>query len=189
MREDLRIPASPPLRFSGSCPSEREGGEPGSGSQRVFRRNPVELVWLLCVLVLGVAFALTSASLAAPRLAARFAAGQRDLLVDGMWVLACTGIFVVVGLVGRELVRFLRKRVVADPRGLRVGSVFFPWEQVVEAREARQFRTGAWFYVMEIRGRNGERAWVTSGLIADYPVFRTELLRRCPGLRLTLLPD
>ena len=154
-----------------------------------FRRNRRELLWLGCVLLLGITFSVTIAGVLLDRLTASSPAEQHDLLLEGMGLAACIGIFIVVGLVGREPLRFWRREVVIDGRGLRVGSVALPWDQVALLREAREFRAGEWFYHLEIRGRSGERTWVTSGLIADYPAFRAELLRRRPKVPLMLLPD
>ncbi|MBM4318735.1 MAG: hypothetical protein FJ125_01955 [Deltaproteobacteria bacterium] len=154
-----------------------------------FRRNHQELLWLGCVLLLGLVFAITLVGVLVAGMSARWRSGRVDPLVDGLWITSCLAIVIVVALIGREVLHFWRKRVVIDGAGLRVGPVLLGWEQLALLREGREFRAGEWFYHLEIRGRGGERAWVTSGLIADYPAFRVELLRRTPQVPMQLLPD
>ncbi|MDY0059328.1 MAG: hypothetical protein RBU45_05920 [Myxococcota bacterium] len=188
----LAAPSSPlaPVVPGTSSPSAAGPSSPARpGPARHFRRNRAELAWFSCVLLLGVAFSGTMAAVLVERLRGSWGRGQVDPLVDGLWIAACLAIFVAVGLIGRELWRFLRQRVVIDAQGLQVGRGYLPWEQIVLAREGREFRSGGWFYHLEVQGRGGQRLWVTSGLIADYREFREEFQRHRQGAPLVLLPD
>lgn len=172
------------------APSPTESSTPASSdAARRFRRNRQETAWFVCVICLGAVFGLTLLSVLVQRLRAAWDLGQPDVVVDGLWILACAGIFVVLGLAVREFVRFLRKRVSVSPDELRVGELAIPWWEIVELREARQFRSGAWFYHLELRTIGGQRAWITSGLIADYPGLRAAVLEHRPDLGLTMVAD
>jgi len=154
-----------------------------------FGRNRQEVVWFLCVISLGAVFALTLLSLLVHRLRAEWVAEQPDLAADALWILACAGILVVLALAVREFVRYLRKRVSVLDEGLRVGAQLLRWADIVEVREAREFRSGAWFYHLELRTAAGAEAWITSGLVADYAGLRAAMLERRPDLPLTLVSD
>ncbi len=166
--------------------SDQQGAAP---DVRVFPHNRGTLTWFGFVMALGVVFTLTASTFVYQRLEAAWHAGVRDPLVDAIWLAAIGSLVVVMGLVVREFVRYLRKVVAFEPRGVRIGRVLLPWDELAVALEAREFKAGAWFYHLELRTYDGKREWVTSELVQDYFEFRDELLARKPELELVLLPD
>ncbi len=179
-------PESPLRRAASPSPSAAPSA---AVLPRRFARNPHEVGWFVCLGALGLVFGATLVNILVNRLQAQWAGGGVDGLVDGLWILSCLGILGAIGAIGREFVRFWRKRVSLEPAGLRVGTSLLPWAELSYAREAREFRAGAWFYHLEVAAEGGRRVWVTSGLIADYPGFRAALRAAAPQLPLILAPD
>lgn len=183
----MSAPPDPPVDC-GAAPEDP--WEQGSAARTRVRyaRNRRELLWFGLILLLGGTFAVSGLVLVSERFVVRLERGTLDPMVDGLWALTCLGIVAVVVAVARELVRFLRKVVVADALGVQVGRERLGWDDIRSAREGREFRAGSWFYHLELRGRD-RRLWVTSSLIRDYPAFRADLLARRPDLQLQLAKD
>ena len=109
----------------------------------MFRRNPEELVWLVFVLVVGAAFAVSSTTLFAARLTAESHAGRFDAPYDIVWALCCAAMLFTLAYYVRTTVDFLRRTVRIDAEGISVGDERIDWGALVEVRE-QTIRKALW---------------------------------------------
>jgi len=147
-----------------------------------FRRNREELVWLIFVLVVGAAFALSSTTLFAARLTAETHLGQYDAPYDIVWTLLCVALWATLGYYVRTTATFVRTTVAVDAAGVTVGADRIPWEGLLEVRAQTTRRRFHVFHRMELVRGPDDWVAVTSALIADYAGFATRVSEARPDV-------
>ncbi len=152
----------------------------------MFRRNPEELVWLVFVLVVGAAFAVSSTTLFAARLTAESHAGRFDAPYDIVWALCCAAMLFTLAYYVRTTVDFLRRTVRIDAEGISVGDERIDWGALVEVREQTIRRRFHVFHRLELVRSADDWVPVTSALIADYAGFVERLRADAPDVPWTV---
>ena len=146
-----------------------------SSAPVTFRRNREELVWLIFVLVVGGAFALSSTALFAARLTAEAHLGRYDAPYDIVWTLLCVALWATLGYYVRTTLTFLRTTVTVDGAGVTVGADRILWEELLEVRAQTIRRRFHVFHRLELVRGPDDWIPVTSALIADYAGFATRV--------------
>ncbi len=153
-----------------------------SSSAVIFRRNREELVWLIFVLVVGGAFALSSSALFAARLTAETHLGRYDAPYDVVWTLLCVALWATLGYYVRTTLTFLRTTVAVDDAGVTVGADRIPWEGLLEVRAQTIRRRFYVFHRLELVRGPDDWVPVTSAMIADYAGFATRVAESRPDV-------
>lgn len=160
---------------------------PGDEAEvQTFRRNREELVWMIFVLVVGTAFAVSSSTLFAARLTAESHVGRFDAPYDVVWALCCVAMLFTLGYYVQTTAVFVRRAVRVDSTGVFVGEERVDWDALLEVREQTIRRRFHCFKRLElVRGPND---WVpvTSALIADYAGFVERVRAARPGILWTV---
>ena len=133
-----------------------------------FGRNREELAWLLFVLLVGGAFAVTGALVYLARLTAEAAVGRFDIAFDLIWGLACLGLLGTVGYYAVVVSRFVRHRVTVDESGVAVGPARIAWAELSAVREERIKKRFYTFHRLELVRDDGSLIAVTSAQVADF---------------------